>query len=103
MLSLLTIVIGYAACRLLPRLLAEAIATIIGVLIVLSSRRACRALVSRGADAGTRSRAATWDRTTRRERRLMRTSLRAAIRSTEFTSLFPSIAIRAHRIANLFN
>lgn len=101
MLSLLIIVVGYGACRLLPRLLAEAVATIIGVVIVLSSCRACRTLVSCEAEPGTRTRVGTWDRPTRRERRLMRTGLNAAIRSTEFTSLLPSIATRAHRIANL--
>lgn len=97
MLPLLIVVIAYAACRCLSGLLAEAIATVIGVVGVLSSRRAHQAFVS---DLGARD-CAAWDRRpTRRERRLLRASLKASLRSTEFTSLFPSIAVRAHRIAN---
>lgn len=101
MLSLLAIVIGCVACHHLPRMLAEAIGTIIGVAFALSSRRAHQALVAR---ASARGCAAAWGRRpTRRERRLLRTSLKASLRSTEFTSLFPGIATRAHRIADSIN
>lgn len=97
MLSLLTLTIAYRACRWLPRLLTEAIATILGVVVVMSNRRVHQALLG---DLGARG-CSAWDRRpTRRERRLLRTSLKASLRSTEFTSLFPSIAVRAHRIAN---
>lgn len=93
---LLVIAFACLACRIVPRLIAEVVATIIGVVLVLSGRRARRMLLECACPVG----AASWDwKPTRAERRALRRGLNAALDMTVFTSLLPHVAIRAHKLA----
>lgn len=93
---LLVIAFACLACRIVPRLLAEVVATIVGVGLVHAGRRARRRLLECACPVG----AAGGDRTpTRAERRALRRGLKAALDMTVFTSLLPHVAIRAHKLA----
>jgi hypothetical protein len=95
---LLVIAFAYLACRIVPRLLAELVATVIGVWLVIANRRARATLLRLARPIGT----ATWEQKPgRAERRAMRKSLAAAIALTEFTSLLPTVAIRAHKLTRM--
>jgi len=96
MLMLLVTVSAYAACRIVPRLLAEVVATTIGVLLVRASRRTRRVLLELARPPGT----ACWERkSTRAERKALQRGLTATLDMTAFTSLLPHAAIRAHKLA----
>ena len=95
--SILLIVGGCLAATFGPRLLVDAVATAIGVLLVTRTERIRRELMQpRGPgggdpahDAGAR----------RRGRRLLRAHLRLALRQTELASLLPATMARARAIA----
>ena len=73
---LLVIAFACLACRIAPRLLAELVATIVGMVLVRAGRRARRRLLECACPVG----AAGWDRTpTRAERRALRRGLKAAL------------------------
>ncbi|THG36806.1 hypothetical protein [Sphingomonas olei] len=96
--TLLTLMLAYTACRLLPRIVAETVATALGVLLVVRSRRARQANLACRPASGA---AVTWDeRPTTTQRRALRRSLNAALDMTEFTSLLPRVAARADRLAD---
>jgi hypothetical protein len=93
---LLVIAFACLASRIVPRLLAEVVVTIVGMVIVLAGRRARRMLLERACPVG----AVGWDRKpTRAEARALRGGLNAALDMTVFTSLLPHVAIRAHKLA----
>lgn len=93
---LLVIAFACLACRIAPRLLAELVATIVGMVLVRAGRRARRRLLECACPVG----AAGGDRTpTRAERRALWRGLKAALDMTVFTSLLPHVAIRAHKLA----
>ena len=99
MVAVIITVFCVAALRALPRLLVEAIATTVAVAQAIASRRAHLALIGRGVDQAREP--SSWDRRpTASDRRLLKRSLRVAMRQTGSTSLFPLTARRAHRIVD---
>lgn len=100
MATLLALALAYAAFQLLPQILAEIVATLIGVRLVSSSQRARKLLLTSAAASGTTAWA--WDRRpTKAERRALRQALTAAIDLTTFTSLLPHVAARSYKLSNL--
>lgn len=90
------IILAYLACRIVPRLLVEFVATVIGMRLVVAQRRACRRMLE-GARPGETG---SWDRNSSgAERRALKRGLNAALDMTEFTSLLPHVAARAHKFA----
>ena len=93
---LFVIVSAYLACCIVPRLLVESVATGIGVLLVISNRRARQRLLEVARPVETPD----WDRRpSRAERRALQRGLNAALDMTAFSSLLPHVAVRAHRFA----
>lgn len=78
------------------RLLVAAVACGYGVVLALQIRSTERAILA-FASAGAHSLADFDHKPTRDQRRATRTSLKRALRYTEFRSLFPSIAERTQR------
>lgn len=90
------IIVTYFACRIVPRLLVELVATAISMRLVIANRCARRTLLEVARPAGT----ADWDRRPRRvERRALKRGLYVALDMTVLTSLLPRVAVRAHRFA----
>lgn len=76
-----------------PAYIARTIGTSIALLIVARCRRHADALIARRAES------ATWNqRSSRADRKLLATSLEAAIDETVLTSLLPHCVLDAHRI-----
>ena len=84
---LLTLAAAYAICRLLPRVVAEIVATFVGTLLAWRCSRARQALLV--ASATSSSSATCDDRPSRAQRRALRRSLQASLDITVFTSLLP--------------
>ena len=90
---LASIVAAAALCLLvraaahLPRLVALAIASVTGSVLLLSKRRSDVALISRQPTPV----CDRWQRSTRSERRLLRRALRDTMRLTVHRSLFPDV------------
>ncbi|KQN01452.1 hypothetical protein [Sphingomonas sp. Leaf25] len=97
--TLLTLALAYAAFRFLPGVLAEFVATLIGIRLVVSNHGARKRLLAPTATSVIT--ASTWDRRpTRAERRALQHALHAALDLTTFTSLLPHVAVRSYKIVN---
>ncbi len=95
---LLAIASAYLACRIVPGLLVELVSTVIGMGVIIANRRARATLLRLARPAGM----ATWQQNpSRAERRALRNGLAAALDLTEFTSLLPTVAIRAHKLIRM--
>jgi hypothetical protein len=95
---LVTLAAAYAICRLLPRVIAEIVATFVGTLLAFRCSRSRQALLVAGATSTSN---ASWDhRPSRARRRAFRRSLHASLDMTAFTSLLPHLAARACSLAS---
>ena len=97
MMLLLALIASALLFRHAPRFLVDVIATVIGVTLVIRSRRLARRLIKAGDEHRT---VLNFDcKPSRAERRLMRNSLRFALHQTELMSLLPRTTVRAATIA----
>lgn len=95
---LLVIAFVYAASHIALRLLAELVATVTAMWLVIANRRAGATMLRLARPVGT----ATWEqKPSRAERRALRNGLAAALNLTEFTSQLPMVSIRAHKLTRI--
>ncbi len=96
MIALIAFAAATLATPLASRLLAAAIATLLGVALIVRSWRVGRDILGRVNDR----RGLDYDRrSTRAERRAMRKGLKLALDQTEFRSLLPKMMATAERWA----